>query len=42
MQQHKPDHPCLQALPILLPEAIFDEPDQIPIPVGNKNVKSKT
>lgn len=39
MQQHKPGHPCPQAVPILLPEAIFDEPDQIPIPV-EKNIKS--
>lgn len=33
MQHHKPDHPCLQAVPVLPLEAIFDEPDQIPTPV---------
>lgn len=32
MQQHRPDHPCPQAAPILPLEAIFDEPDQIPKP----------
>lgn len=36
MQQHKPDHPCPQAVPVLPQEAIFDEPDQIPKPVGEK------
>jgi len=40
MQQHKPDHPCLQAVPILLPEAIFDAPDQIPIPEENKHLNT--
>lgn len=39
MQQHKPDHPCPQEGPVLPLEAIFGEPDRIPIPEENASTQ---